>query len=92
MSQLGYLASSEFDSNVAWKRDGFSHSLVNVHNVSEALTKPNEIREDAVMVVVGVVLPNRLNVSPRGNFSTQYTTDITTSKFQLLLGPPPQPE
>jgi len=64
MSQLGYLASSEFDSNVAWKWDGFSHSLVNVHNVSRVLTKPNEIREDAIMVVVGVVLPTVLMYSP----------------------------
>ncbi len=57
MSQFSYLSSLEFDSTVAWKRDRFSHSLVNVHNVSEAVTKPNE---DVVMVVVGVVLPNRL--------------------------------
>ena len=40
------------------------------------------------MVVVGEALPNRLNVSPRGNFNPQYTTDVTASKFQLLLGSP----
>ncbi|KAF8324405.1 hypothetical protein F5887DRAFT_1083145 [Amanita rubescens] len=87
-SQPNYLACPEFDSTVAWKSNGSSHVLVSVQQVSAAISTPNDVREDAVMVVVGEALPNRLNISPRGNFNPQYTTDVTASKFQLLLGSP----
>ena len=63
LTQSCYIASSDFNLTVAWKSDGASHALVNVHQVFQALIKPNKVKEDAVMVIVGVVLPKCLNVT-----------------------------
>ncbi|KAF8343420.1 hypothetical protein F5887DRAFT_1075760 [Amanita rubescens] len=72
LSQTAYIPSADFDSTMAWKYDGASHLLVNVHQVSKALSKLDEVQNDTVMVI--------------------YTTEVTTTKFQLLLGSPSDPK
>ena len=47
--------------------------------------------EDAVCLVVGVVQPARLYVSPTGNYNAQFNT-LATAKFQLTIAAPSDPD
>lgn len=92
LDHANYLVSPLFDNTMAWKADSKSHLLVNIHQVSEALVDPTKIHQDAVMVVIGVVQAQCLNISPSGNFSTRFLKDLKFAKFQLSLASPNEAE
>ena len=59
-------------------------SSASTHHVSmsEALAEPNNVREGAVMIAIGIVPPNCLFIPPTGNFNLCY---VTMTKFRLSL-------
>ncbi|KAK2464616.1 hypothetical protein APHAL10511_003368, partial [Amanita phalloides] len=62
--------------------------LVTAESIAEAEVNPLKACEDAVLIVVGIILPQKLFVSPIGNYNPQFEMQFKSSKFQLLLGPP----
>ena len=73
------LAQDPFYSAFSWKHTRSSHNLVN--------NSPDDLRhgQDCVLIVVGVVQPDKLNVSPVINFCPQYGMELAKSKYQLSL-------
>jgi hypothetical protein len=73
-----YVAAAAFLSNVGWAQDGFAHMLKNKDN-----------RDDAVVIVVGKVIDDRLFCGPTGNWATgnQYGS-LEGAKYTFVLGQP----
>ena len=88
MHETSYIATPEFDATVAWKTHRYGDVLVDKAAVARVRETADAIREDAVIIVVGVVEPERLYVSPMGNFNSQYGMDFHKTKFQLSLRRP----
>jgi hypothetical protein len=92
MQESYYVANPAFDATVAWKTQRFGDILVNKNAIAEGKVSTEFVREDAVLVVVGTVEPERLYVTPTGNFNPQFDMDFQKSKFQLSLRRPSDPD
>src|SRR5258708_1913912 len=77
-SLKNYVAAATFLSNVGWGQEGSSNMLKNKVD-----------KEDAVLIVVGKVVDNRLFCRPQGNWATnnQYGS-LKAAKFTFTLGRP----
>lgn len=78
-----YVAAATFLSSVAWKREGNANLLVEKKVKKDSDGRP----PDAVCIVVGEVLSDKLYVSPTGNYNSKFNT-LDAAKFQLTLGRP----
>ena len=88
MQDPSYLANPAIDSTMAWKREGSTDILVSTLNIAEGNQDPSEIREDAVLIVVGTVHAEKFFVSPIGNYSPRLDMRFQNSKFQFQIAPP----
>jgi len=73
-----YVAAATFLSKVGWKQDGYAH-----------MVKEKTTNEDAVLILVGKVLDDRLFCGPSGNWSPNNTFGgLRTAKYNFTLGLP----
>jgi len=73
-----YAAAGSFSSNVAWAQDGSANIL-----------KDKKDGEDAVIIVVGKVVKDRVYCGPVGNWSTDNRWgSLKTAKYTFSIGKP----
>ena len=73
-----YVTNTSFLSNIRWGQEGYSHMLKNKID-----------KDDAVAIVVGKVIDDRLSCGPTGNWSTgNVYGSLKGAKFCFALGQP----